>query len=108
MVVQNTGRDIGRLGIELGLKDDWLANHTMAMGSSPRCGLDAGIRGFDCGPVRSGDNVAIVLRATPDRPGSYHYQVGFYDLSGAREAIKGSDGSELRSGFDETVVPLKT
>jgi hypothetical protein len=104
LVVQNTGRDIGRLGIDMGLQDDWVAHHTMAMGTTPRCQLDLGLRGFDCGSISSGDTAAMVLRATPDDPGSFRYAVAFYDLSAGREPIKRTDGGGLIVSFEETVV----
>jgi hypothetical protein len=107
VLVRNTGGDIGRLGIDMGLRDDWVRHHTMAMGSSPRCQLDPALRGFDCGFVRSGDTAAMVLRATPDDPGNFHYSVAFFDLSRGRQPISSTDGGELVAGFDETVAPLR-
>jgi hypothetical protein len=107
VVVHNTGRDIGRLGMDMGLQDDWVRHHTMAMGSSPRCRLDPALRGFDCGLVRSGDTAAMVLRATPDDPGSFHYSVAFFDLSRGRQPIRSTGGGDLVAGFDETVTPLR-
>ncbi|MDQ6741581.1 MAG: hypothetical protein M3170_07750 [Candidatus Dormibacteraeota bacterium] len=92
----------------MGLQDDWVAHHTMAMGTSPRCRLDAGIRGFDCGPIQSGDSAAMVLRATPDDPGGFRYRLAFYDLTWAQEPIKRTDGAALVVSFEETVVPLRT
>lgn len=108
MVVQNTGRDIGDLGIAMALKDDWIAQHGMAMGSSPRCELDQALRGFACGSIKSGATAAMVLRATPTYPGTYHYEVAFFDLAEGRQAIQGPQGGDLLASFEETVVALKT
>jgi hypothetical protein len=108
IVIQNTGRDIGRLGIAMGLFDQWLDHHTVAMGSAQRCRVETAIKGFDCGPVRSGDETAIVLRATPDDAGTFKYGLRLYDLSGAVEPVTKPDGGDLILTFEETVAPLKT
>jgi hypothetical protein len=108
LVLQNTGRDVGDLGLAMSLKEDWLAHHSMAMGTSPRCHLDASLHGFACGPVRSGESAAIVLRATASDPGTFDYGVAFYDMAGGPHAIQGSDGGDLVATFQETVTPLKT
>jgi hypothetical protein len=107
VVVHNTGGHIGRVGMDMGLQDGWVHHHTMAMGSSPRCQLDPALRGFDCGPIRSGDTAAMVLRATPDDPGSFHYVLAFCDLSAGRQPIRRTDGGDLVVRFDETVTPLR-
>jgi hypothetical protein len=107
VVVHDTGGDIGRLGMDMGLQDDWLRHHTMAMGSSPRCQLDPVLRGFDCGPIKSGETAAMVLRATPDDPGSFRYSIAFYDLSAGRQPIRRTDGGDLVVSFEETVAPLR-
>jgi hypothetical protein len=108
IAIQNTGRDIGRLGIAIGLYDDWLEHHTLAMGSAPRCRIEAAIEGFDCGAVRSGEAVGIVLRATADDVGTFRYGLRFYDLSGGLEPVTKPDGGDLVMTFEETVTPLKT
>jgi hypothetical protein len=108
VVLTNTGRNIGDLGMAMSVQDDWLARHSIAMGTSPRCQLDQSLGGFDCGPVKSGETAAMVLRAEASNPGTYHYRIAFYDLAGGKQAITGPDGGDLIASFQETVTPLKT
>jgi hypothetical protein len=109
LVVENTGRDIGHLGIEMGLYDSWLHHHTLAMGSAARCQIDSSLGGFDCGAVRSGETAAFVLRATPDDAGTFRYGLRFYDLTGGgRQPISSPDGGDLVITFEEMVAPLRT
>lgn len=109
LAVDNTGRDIGQLGIGMGLYDRWLAHHTLAMGTSARCEIDRVIDGFDCGPLKSGESVGLVLRATPDDAGTFRYGLRLYErANGDQQLIKKADGEELVATFEETVTPLKT
>jgi hypothetical protein len=107
MVVENTGRDIGRLGIGMGVYDDWLEHHTLAMGSAARCEIDAAIKGFDCGEIKSGETAGMVLRATPNDIGRFKFGLRFYDLSSpGMPEVKAPDGGDLMVTFEETVTPI--
>jgi hypothetical protein len=109
LVVDNTGRDIGQLGVGMGLYDRWLAHHTLAMGTSARCNIDRAIDGFDCGPLKSGESVGLVLRATPDDAGTFKYGLRLYErANGSHQVITKADGGDLVATFEETVTPLKS
>jgi hypothetical protein len=72
--------------IGMGLYDSWLAHHTLAMGTSARCDIDRAIDGFDCGPLKSGESVGFVLRATPDDGGTFKYGLRLYERAKWRAA----------------------
>jgi hypothetical protein len=105
-VIVNTGRDIGNLFIDLSGGDRWLDHHGIAMGTTRRCNAEAASEGVDCGPLPSGRELDVALRALPSTPGTLHYTARFFDRTGtAMQEIRRPDGGPLVISFDETVVP---
>jgi hypothetical protein len=105
-VIVNTGRDIGNLFIDLSGGDRWLDHHGIAMGTTRRCNPETALEGVECGPLPSGHELDVSLRALPITPGTLHYTARFFDrtAAGMRE-IRRPDGGPLAISFDETVVP---
>lgn len=106
--VQNFGRPIGDLVIEMSAGDRWLDHHGVAMGTTKSCEVDVAIPGFRCGPLAYGTRRGIILRATSDDAGTFHYGARFYD--GAVDPIHkvhDPNGADLLVTWDETVTPLR-
>jgi hypothetical protein len=105
-VIVNTGRDIASLFIDLSGGDRWLDHHGIAMGTTPRCNPEAAAEGVECGPLASGEELDVALRALPNTPGTLHYTARFFDRTGTgMQEIRRPDGGPLVISFDETVVP---
>ncbi|MDQ6774041.1 MAG: hypothetical protein M3024_13840 [Candidatus Dormibacteraeota bacterium] len=106
-LIENTGRDIGDVFIDLSLGDRWLDHHGIAMGTTARCDVEVAAHGVACGRIASGHELGVVLRATPDDPGTWHYGARFYDRTPAGLVpISRPDGGPLLVTFEEKVVPL--
>jgi len=65
-VIVNTGRNITDLFIDLSGGDRWLDHHGIAMGTTSRCNPQPSTEGADCGPLPSGQELDVALRALPD------------------------------------------
>jgi hypothetical protein len=105
-LVVNTGRDIQDLFVDLSGGDRWLDHHVIAMGSTPHCDVEANVEGVACGPLKSGREMGIVLRALPATPGTLSYTARFFDrTAGGLQEIRRPDGSPLDFSFQETVKP---
>jgi hypothetical protein len=105
-LVVNTGRDIQDLFVDLSGGDRWLDHHVIAMGSTPHCDVETTAEGVACGPLRSGREMGIVLRALPATPGTLTYTARFFDrTAGGLQEIRRPDGGPLVFNFQETVKP---
>jgi hypothetical protein len=104
--IENTGRDIHDVFIDLSLGDHWLDHHGIAMGTTARCDVEVAAQGAYCGPIPSGHELAVTLRATPSDPGTWHYSARFFDRTpSGMQPITKPDGSPLLVTFEEEVVP---
>ena len=102
--VDNHGRDIQDLVLD---SAPWVAEHTLAMGSTRGCDPDLAAGTVHCGPVFAGQSFGAVLRATPAHVGTFHYEVRLLAAEGGRlSPITGADGSPLVVAFDEVVDPV--
>jgi hypothetical protein len=104
--VVNTGRDIQDLFVDLSGGDRWLDHHAIGMGSTAHCDVEPVAEGVACGPLKSGLEMAIILRAFPATPGTLNYTARFFDrTAGGLQPITHPDGSPLVFTFSETVKP---
>jgi hypothetical protein len=105
--VHNVGRDIAQLAIDMSYGDRWPDHHDIGMGSSANCQVDAAITGFDCGPLKSGETISVILRAFPEDVGTFHFGARFFDRAAhGLEEIRDPQGGALLVTFDEEVVPI--
>lgn len=79
--IVNRGRDVAELAVDAG---PWLDEHTIAMGTSPVCDVDAAARLITCGPVPSGQHLSVQIRALPIDPGHFQYRVRFFSRESGR------------------------
>jgi outer membrane protein assembly factor BamB len=118
VAIRNVGPNIGDLGLRLGGRDGWMAQHSI-VSTTGECRQPARDDLLLCGPIRQGETKIVSVIAAPKAAGSYSYEASFCDCSQGRQiallgpgsprfTIPGSSPMRYAQTWTEVVLPEPT